>query len=63
MARAPSNPQRNIERQELQELQEFRSCRIERPLQVRPRGCIRKDSEFISFKSMTQSQALPFCNS
>jgi hypothetical protein len=27
MARAPSNPQRNIECQELQELQEFRSCR------------------------------------
>ena len=29
MARAPSNPQRNIESQELQELQEFRSCRME----------------------------------
>ena len=42
MARAPSIPQRNIERQELQELQEFRSCRIERPLQVRRRCCIRR---------------------
>jgi hypothetical protein len=61
MARAPSNPQRNIECQGVagvQELQESKGRLQVRPMVLHSEGF----SEFISFKSMTQSQALPFCN-